>query len=345
MESSNINGLSGLVNFGNTCYMNSAIQCLSQIKKFREYFTSKAFGNDIDRKKEEITLIIEWYKVLCALWQENSILKPQSFRNEVRMLAFKQGINLNLVGNGQNDVQEFIVFLINSLHNGLSKKVNMNISGKIVNDLDRQALEAFKSWRLFFKDDYSNMVDLFYGQHSSNIYNLEKNKLSTTYEPFCYLTLPIPNLTNKEQKVSIQDCLNEYTSFEKLDGENKWFYEEKKEYIECYKQIKFWSTPKVLIIVLKRFLNNGSKNTALIDFPLDELDLSSYSLGYGASKNKYKLRSISNHTGSLGGGHYFSYCLSSEDNKWYCFNDTLVKPIEKDKLVSDLAYCLFYEKK
>ena len=43
MESSNVHGLSGLVNFGNTCYMNSAIQCLSQIKKFREFREDKLF--------------------------------------------------------------------------------------------------------------------------------------------------------------------------------------------------------------------------------------------------------------------------------------------------------------
>ena len=158
MDTHNVKGLCGLVNFGNTCYMNSAIQCLSHILEFRKYFTSKDFSKDINRDKEELKLVIEWYKVLDALWTENSVVKPLSFRNEVRVLAFKQGINLNLVGNGQNDVQEFLQFLINSLHNGLSKKVHMNISGKVVNDLDRKALEAFKSWRIFFKEDYSLKV-------------------------------------------------------------------------------------------------------------------------------------------------------------------------------------------
>ncbi len=343
MDDSKIHGLSGLVNFGNTCYMNSAIQCLSHIEYFRDYFVSKKFGKDIQRNKEEINLIIEWYKILNGLWSENCIISPSSFRNEVRVLAFKQGVNLNLVGNGQNDVQEFIVFLITSLHNGLSKKVNMNISGKIVNDLDRMALEAFKSWKLFFKDDYSFMVDVFYGQHSSNIYSLDKKLLSTTYEPFCYLTLPIPN--DSKTVVDIQDCIREYTNFEKLEGDNKWYDEKNKEYIECYKQIKFWSCPKILIVVLKRFQNDGSKNNTVVNFPFENLDLAGFSLGYGANKNKYKLRSISNHIGSLNGGHYFSYCLHPNNNKWYLFNDKIVKEIDTSNLVSDKAYCLFYEKK
>ena len=341
MDSHNVKGLCGLVNFGNTCYMNSAIQCLSHIHNFRAYFTSKDFSKDINREKDEIKLVVEWYKVINALWQENSVVKPQSFRNEVRMLAFKQGINLNLVGNGQNDVQEFLLFLISSLHNGLSKKVNMNISGKVVNDLDRKALEAFKSWRLFFKDDYSKLVELFYGQHISNIYSLDKVLLSTTYEPFCYLTLPIPDKNN----ISIQDCLDCYTQYERLQGDNKWYNEKTKEYEECYKQIKFWNTPQVLIIVLKRFLNSGEKNNSLVDFPLDNLDLSHLSLGYGAHKNKYELRSIANHIGSLGGGHYFAYSLHRDNKKWYCYNDSVVREVSEQDLVSEKAYCLFYEKK
>ena len=56
---------------------------------------------------------------------------------------------MNLVGNGQNDVQEFILFLINSMHNCLSKKVNMTISGKVITEQDKKALAAFKSWKLF----------------------------------------------------------------------------------------------------------------------------------------------------------------------------------------------------
>ena len=345
MDESNIHGLSGLVNFGNTCYMNTAIQCVCHIPKFRDYFIKKTFGKDINREKEEINFIIEWYKLLNGLWGQNCVISPNTFRQEVRVLAFKQGVNLNLVGNGQNDVQEFILFLISSLHNGLSKKVSMNITGKIVNDLDRMALEAFKSWKLFFKDDYSFLVEMFYGQHTSQIYSLDKKLLSTTYEPFCYLTLPIPDIVNPNKNIEIEDCLEQYTKYEKLEGDNKWFHEETKEYIECYKQIKFWSCPKVLIIVLKRFQNNGSKNTTCINFPLDNLDLSKYCLGYGANKFKYKLRSISNHMGSLSGGHYFSYCLNPTDDKWYLFNDQIVKEIDKQKLISDKAYCLFYERK
>ena len=88
----------------------------------------------------------------------------------MRILALKQGIYLNFVGNGQNDVQEFLVFLIDSMHNALCKKVNMTITGSVENELDKCALEAMKNWKIFFKDNYSIFVELFYSQVSSAIY-------------------------------------------------------------------------------------------------------------------------------------------------------------------------------
>ena len=95
------NGLSGLENFGNTCYMNSAIQCMSNIEELRDYFLKKKFIEDINKSKQELGLIKQWYHLLNGIWEENQTISPVSFRNEVRMLALKQGINLNFVGNGQ----------------------------------------------------------------------------------------------------------------------------------------------------------------------------------------------------------------------------------------------------
>lgn len=335
-------GLSGLINFGNTCYMNSAIQCLSNIQTFRDYFLSKEFVDDINKNKLEVNLVVQWYKLMLGMWRKNCTISPQSFRKEIRLLALKQDMNLNFVGNGQNDVQEFILFLINSMHNCLSRRVEMKISGTIKNDLDKKALEAMKSWKAFFKDDYSIFIDLFYSQHSSSIYDLDKNLKSTIYDPICYYTIPIP--MNKDN-INIYDCLDLYTDFEKMDGDNKWYNEETKEFIDCYKQIKFWNTPKILIIVFKRFLKSGNKKSNYIDFPIKELDLNKYCIGYKKNKNIFDLVCVSNHIGNLNFGHYFAYCKNSENEKWYNYNDSDVTEITEDELISNSAYCLFYQKR
>lgn len=217
----------------------------------------------------------------------------------------------------------------------------MTINGKIINDLDKKAFEAMKSWKTFFKDDYSFIVEKFYSQHSSSIYDLDKNLKSTIYEPICYYTLPIPNKEN----IDLYDCLDLYTDLEKMNEENKWYDEKSKEYIECYKEIKFWSTPKVLIIVLKRFLNDGSKISNLIDFPIKNLNINKYCVGYSKRSNIYDLVGISNHIGNLNSGHYYAYCKNIEDNKWYEFNDTNVRKMNKEEIITENAYCLFYVKK
>ena len=331
-------GLSGIVNYGNSCYMNSAVQCLSNVLELTYYFRSKKFVADLKQDSQERNLVVQWFKLLEGLWNNNCVVSPQSFRREVKLLALRQGIYINFVGNGQNDVQEFLVFIIDSLHNGLCKKVKMKITGSVENELDKCALEAMKNWKVFFKDNYSFIVDLFYSQISSSIYDLDGKHLSTTYQPTCFYTLEIP-----DNGKNIYDCFDNFTAKEKLYGENKWLDEEKNIYREVYKKINFWKLPKILIIVLKRFNNEGEKKDRLIKFPFD-LDLCKYCVGYKKNTFKYDLKSVANHEGSLNGGHYYSYVQNS-NQKWYKYNDTNVSEMSKDEVVSRSAYCLFYELK
>ena len=334
----NDKGLSGLVNFGNTCYMNTGLQCMSNIIPLTDYFLKKKFISNLDSNRIETNLSIQYYKLLEGIWNSNCIVSPQSFRKNVIILCLRKEMNMNLVSNGQNDVQEFIVFLIDNIHLSLSKKVNMVISGNVENELDKKAMDAMTCWKNFFKNDYSIIVDLFYGQLNSAIYDLDKNLLSTNYDPICYFSIPISDKTN-----NVYDCFNLYTEYEKLDKENWWYNEKTKEYVECYKKLNFWSLPNVLIVVLKRFKKNGEKIFKNIDFPLINLDLSKYCVGYKKKKNVYDLWSISNHTGSLGSGHYYSYCKNI-NGKWFNYNDSNVNEIDSENIVTDNAYCLFYVK-
>jgi malate synthase len=76
-------------------------------------------------------------------------------------------------------------------------------------------------------------------------------------------------------------------------------------------------------------------------FPLENLDMSPYIKGYEKDKYKYNLYAVSNHSGGMGGGHYWSY-IKNIDNNWYKFNDNVVSTITKENVVSETAYCLFY---
>ena len=86
------------------------------------------------------------------------------------------------------------------------------------------------------------------------------------------------------------------------------------------------------------------KNQVIVTFPLDNLDLSKYALGYKKEDYIYELYGVCNHSGGLLGGHYTAYVKNS-NAKWYHFNDTNVNEIEEQHIISPKAYCLFYRKK
>ena len=98
------------------------------------------------------------------------------------------------------------------------------------------------------------------------------------------------------------------------------------------------------MIDIKRFAGHIKKNQELVTFPLENLDLSKYVIGYKKESFVYDLYGVCNHSGNVHGGHYTSY-VKNANGKWYHFNDTNVSEISEDQLVSPKAYCFFYRKK
>jgi ubiquitin C-terminal hydrolase len=137
-----------------------------------------------------------------------------------------------------------------------------------------------------------------------------------------------------------------FTTPEILEGDNAWFNEKTGKKEDVKKQISFWNFPKILIITFKRFTPDGTnKLNYLIDFPLYNLDVSKYIKGYNAEQYKYDLYGVCNHIGGVTGGHYTSFVKNSQ-NKWYHYNDDAVEILQDEqKIVTPMAYCLFYRKK
>jgi len=76
-----------------------------------------------------------------------------------------------------------------------------------------------------------------------------------------------------------------------------------------------------------------------------ELDVSGRVLGPTREGAVYELYAISNHSGGLGGGHYTAFARNFRDNTWYNFNDSHVSKVDVSRLVSSMAYVLFYRRK
>ncbi|XP_060965987.1 ubiquitin carboxyl-terminal hydrolase 8 isoform X1 [Cannabis sativa] len=150
-----------------------------------------------------------------------------------------------------------------------------------------------------------------------------------------------------QESVSLYKCLEAFLKEEPLGPEDMWFCPGCKEHRQASKKLDLWRLPEVLVIHLKRFqYSRFSKNKleTYVDFPVDDLDLSTY-IGHqnGQLCNRYMLYAVSNHFGSMGGGHYTAFVHHGGD-LWYDFDDSHVNPISLEKIKSSAAYVLFYRR-
>ena len=212
-----------------------------------------------------------------------------------------------------------------------------------MNEKDELAFKCYNKIKEMYQSDYSEIWNLFYGIHISKLESTITNEtLSLTPEPYFILNLPIPE-DNKNP--SLIDCFDLYVKGEIMDGENKIFNEKTGIKETCKKTIEFWSLPNILIIDIKRYNYQNKKNQILVNFPIENLNLSNYVVGYNSEKFIYDLYAVCNHSGGVLGGHYTSFIKTSND-KWYHFNDTSVSEIGvEQQIISPKAYCFFYRKK
>lgn len=333
-------GLSGLMNLGNTCFINSCMAILSHTYELNDFLNDEKYKKKL-KNKPESALLLEWDNLRKMLWNKNCTISPNKFIKTIQQVAHIKDMPL-FTGYSQNDLPEFLLFMIDCFHNSLSREIKINISGVAENETDKIAIKCFEMIKNMYSKDYSEIWNLFYAVHVSEISSLKTGKqLLITPEPYFMLDLPIP-LDNKSP--SLLDCLDLYVEGEILEGENAWFNESKNKKENIKKRIQFWSFPDILVIDFKRFNYRNQKNQVLISFPLDDLDLSKYVIGYKKNSYKYELYGICNHSGGVLGGHYTSY-VKNANNIWYHFNDTNVTEIKDDSIITPKAYCLFYRKK
>lgn len=339
-------GLSGLSNMGNTCFINSCFQVLSHTYELSELIEDGTFTKRLSAHHEkkyavDCFLLLEYYKLHKLMWEKNCVVSPGSFIKTIHNVAKNKKLEL-FMGWNQNDVSEFLLFVIDSFHNSLRREVIMNIKGSPEDEKDDMAVACYKEIKNIYSKEYSEFIPIFGGVHMSRILSKTGDILSMKPEPFFVLDIPIPQ-DNKSP--SLLDCMELYCEKESLEGENAWFNEKTNKKQDVDKQVVFWSLPNVMIISLKRFNANGTKIQVPVDIPIDHLDLSKYVYGYDKKSYNYELYGICNHMGGTLGGHYTAF-VKNVSGKWFSYNDTNVNEVDIEKsLNKNYAYCLFYRKK
>ncbi|XP_036374081.1 ubiquitin carboxyl-terminal hydrolase 15-like isoform X2 [Megalops cyprinoides] len=152
----------------------------------------------------------------------------------------------------------------------------------------------------------------------------------------------------KKAFFKLKDCIELFTTKEKLGAEDPWYCPNCKQHQQATKKLDLWSLPPVMVVHLKRFSYSRymrDKLDSLVDFPLSDLDMSEFLINPNAGPCIYDLIAVSNHYGGMGGGHYTAFAKNKDDDKWYYFDDSSVSPANEEQIVSKAAYVLFYQRR
>ncbi|CAF0780734.1 unnamed protein product [Rotaria sordida] len=331
-----INCRAGLKNLGNSCYMNSIIQSLSFNFILTNYFLKGDFFKEINTKNKFGSgglVVKEWFKLMYMLWcQQYSYIAPQPFKYIVGTLQHAY------LGTQQQDAHEFLVFLLDSLHEDLNQATRPRFEELKSENYknDRQLAEASK--QAFLSHNKSIIIDLFYGLFKSTTICLSCTYNSIRFDAFAIISVPIPPV----RQCSLDDCLDLFREFEHLTGEERYECSNCKRLSAKKRRLDIWELPKIFIVHFKRFRLQQThyiKNETLIRYPISNVDFSDWS--QIPSPSKYSLISVVNHFGSMNSGHYTSYC--NDGKQWYYCDDQSIRAADVRELANNVhAYLLFY---
>uniref|UniRef100_A0A0E0AFZ4 USP domain-containing protein n=1 Tax=Oryza glumipatula TaxID=40148 RepID=A0A0E0AFZ4_9ORYZ len=197
---SSSHGLIGLENLGNTCFMNSSIQCLAHTSKLVDYFLGD-YDRDINRTNPlglNGELALAFGELLRRLWNtERKPVSPHHFKAKIACFAPQ------FSGFNQHDSQELLAFLLDGLHEDLNQvkckpyEEAKDASGRP----DKEVADEYWSNHLARND--SVIVDTYHGQYKSTLTCPTCSKTSVTFDPFMYLSLPVPSTAKRTMTVTV----------------------------------------------------------------------------------------------------------------------------------------------
>ncbi|MCJ1283811.1 CSN-associated deubiquitinating enzyme Ubp12 [Xylographa opegraphella] len=190
-------GTVGLGNLGNTCYMNSALQCVRSVEELTMYFLQDKWKDELN-PRNPLAYNGEIAKAYASLLKElynensNSSFSPRNFKQ----IIGKYGPSFS--GYGQQDSQEFLLFLLDGLQedlNRIHKKPYIekpDSTDEMVTNPVALLEMADKCWEIYKARSDSVVTDLFAGMYKSTVVCPVCDKVSIIFDPFNNLTLQLP---------------------------------------------------------------------------------------------------------------------------------------------------------
>ncbi|GAV29796.1 hypothetical protein PMKS-003300 [Pichia membranifaciens] len=204
-------GLVGLNNLGNTCYMNSALQCLVHIPELNSYFLYHFFENELNKDNplgNKGKVAISFGSLVTSLFDtrfhgNQSSFSPKEFKYTIGHF------NSLFADYRQQDSQEFIAYLLDGLHEDLNRVLKKPYVEKPELEVGKEdSIEAIKNlaekcWEAHKMRNNSVIVDLFVALYKSTLICPVCDRVSITFDPYNDLTLPLPITKKWTHKIKI----------------------------------------------------------------------------------------------------------------------------------------------
>lgn len=182
-------GTTGLVNLGNTCFLNAVLQCLSSTEPLTSYFRGGIHlaeinqGNPLGFKGRAAR---RYGELVGQLWSGKTCVAPSAMQKSVSEMwpqfVFKQ----------QHDSAELLTMLLDGLHEDVNRVLKAPYVERKDSDGRADCVVAREAWEGHLLRNRSIIVDLFQGQLKSTMRCKACDYVNVSFDPFTTLTLPLP---------------------------------------------------------------------------------------------------------------------------------------------------------